>query len=164
MRRVDYYYRRNTISLSFGLEAHEFGKLLKRLYHEENMSAQEIVDLIKTKANVTISPKSIQRQVKLMGLIRTGADAFRLAAKRGRVQWAYKSEKMKKRGLATSLRYSILKRDGFRCVLCGLDASNSLLEVDHVLAKVSGGTDESSNLRTLCHECNLGKRVIEKER
>ena len=56
------------------------------------------------------------------------------------------------------LRYDIMKRDGFRCVLCGRSASDGIkLHVDHIVPVSRGGKTEESNLRTLCEECNLGK-------
>lgn len=51
-----------------------------------------------------------------------------------------------------------MKRDGFRCVLCGRTAADGVkLHVDHILPVSKGGKTEVDNLRTLCDECNLGK-------
>ena len=55
------------------------------------------------------------------------------------------------------LRYVVLSRDHFRCVLCGADASGTTLHVDHVTPASLGGERTEANLRTLCVECNLGK-------
>lgn len=61
--------------------------------------------------------------------------------------------------MSHSLRYDIMKRDGFRCVLCGRSANEHIiLHVDHILPVSKGGKTEYSNLRTLCNECNMGKR------
>ena len=61
--------------------------------------------------------------------------------------------------MSASLRYDIMKRDGFRCVLCGAQASEGVkLHVDHIRPVSKGGKTEWSNLRTLCDYCNLGKR------
>lgn len=61
--------------------------------------------------------------------------------------------------MSSSLRYDIMKRDGFRCVLCGRSASEGVkLHVDHILPVSRGGKTEYGNLRTLCCECNMGKR------
>lgn len=57
------------------------------------------------------------------------------------------------------LRFMVLKRDGYRCQLCGRNAQDGIkLEVDHKIAVVRGGTDELPNLWTLCFDCNRGKR------
>ena len=60
--------------------------------------------------------------------------------------------------MTPSLRYAVMQRDGFRCVLCGASAQDGAkLHVDHVLPVSKGGKTEISNLRTLCDRCNLGK-------
>lgn len=62
--------------------------------------------------------------------------------------------------MTPSLRYEILQRDGFRCVLCGRSQLEDgvKLEVDHIVPISKGGKTERSNLRTLCQDCNRGKR------
>ena len=55
------------------------------------------------------------------------------------------------------LRYSIMKRDNFMCVLCGRRPPEVELHVDHIKPVSKGGTNDESNLRTLCADCNMGK-------
>ena len=58
-----------------------------------------------------------------------------------------------------SLRYDVLKRDGFRCCYCGRSQADGVkLHVDHIIPVAKGGRTELSNLQTLCAECNMGKR------
>ena len=58
-----------------------------------------------------------------------------------------------------SLRYDILKRDGFKCSICGASALDGIkLHVDHIRPISKGGKTTPDNLRTLCSRCNLGKR------
>ncbi|MCX5638284.1 MAG: HNH endonuclease [Planctomycetota bacterium] len=62
--------------------------------------------------------------------------------------------------LNAALRFAIMKRDGFRCQICGRDASkdNSVrLQVDHIVPVARWGRTIESNLQTLCDECNRGK-------
>lgn len=47
-------------------------------------------------------------------------------------------------------RLMILERDNYTCAYCGREAT----EVDHILAKANGGTDEPSNLVAACKPCN----------
>ena len=62
----------------------------------------------------------------------------------------------RERGLP--LRYDVLERDGFRCVICGRSAKDKLkLHVDHIVPICRGGESTMDNMRTLCEECNLGK-------
>ena len=59
----------------------------------------------------------------------------------------------------SSIRYDILKRDRFKCVICGRSAKDGVkLHVDHIIPVSKGGKTEYSNLRTLCDACNFGKR------
>jgi len=62
--------------------------------------------------------------------------------------------------MTSSKRYDIMKRDGFKCKLCGISADEGAkLEVDHILAVSRGGKSTDNNLRTLCRECNQGKKA-----
>ena len=68
------------------------------------------------------------------------------------------SKAYQRQAMTPSLRYDIMKRDGFRCVICGRSAKDGVqLHVDHILPVSKGGKTIPSNLRTLCSECNLGK-------
>lgn len=48
----------------------------------------------------------------------------------------------------------IMARDGYRCLKCG---STKQLSKDHVQPIASGGSDDASNLQTLCSPCNSAK-------
>ncbi len=57
-------------------------------------------------------------------------------------------------------RFAIMQRDGFRCQLCGRTAQDGVkLEVDHKHPRAKGGTNDPSNLWTLCFDCNRGKSI-----
>lgn len=57
-----------------------------------------------------------------------------------------------------TLRYEVLKRAKFRCELCGISAEEKALEVDHIIPRNQGGTDNPWNLQALCYSCNAMKR------
>lgn len=60
--------------------------------------------------------------------------------------------------MSDSLRYDVLKRDGFRCKICGASAEEGAkLHVDHIIPVSKGGKTEMNNLQTLCDRCNIGK-------
>lgn len=52
------------------------------------------------------------------------------------------------------IRNAVCERDGWRCLWCG---KAGRLEVDHIVPRSQGGTDDPANLRTLCRKCH-GKR------
>jgi hypothetical protein len=59
--------------------------------------------------------------------------------------------------ISPTRRFSILARDGFRCVYCGSSPDVAELRVDHVTPVIGGGGDDDGNLATACHPCNAGK-------
>ena len=59
--------------------------------------------------------------------------------------------------LSLKVRWDVLKRDNYRCVRCGKRPPDVVLEVDHKVSVKCGGTNDISNLRTLCWPCNHGK-------
>ena len=60
--------------------------------------------------------------------------------------------------ISGSIRYNILKDAKFRCELCGISADTKALEVDHIMPRNKGGSDEINNLQALCYSCNAMKR------
>ena len=78
-----------------------------------------------------------------------------------KIKYQTSDEMRKKRArsqMTDKLRYQILKRDGFRCKLCGRSAEDGVkLHVDHIIPVSKGGETVPSNLRTLCETCNWGK-------
>lgn len=46
-----------------------------------------------------------------------------------------------------------MQRDRGICQLCGAPAT----EVDHVIPRDAGGSDEPANLRALCHDCHASE-------
>ena len=145
-----------------------FNKIISDLYLGSNFSGQEISDELFIKTGILITSRSIQRQLKKLGIIRGFSEAFNISIKKGRKSYAHlrrtvKSKDMRK-GIRPKLRYEVLSRDNFKCVLCGNTAADDRLEVDHIKPVVYGGTNETGNLRTLCAECNKGKMLAEERK
>lgn len=55
--------------------------------------------------------------------------------------------------------WTVLTRDGWKCLSCGRSAREDgvLLEVDHIIPRSKGGSNDIENLQTLCKKCNIGK-------
>lgn len=71
-----------------------------------------------------------------------------------------KIPKEKSRNVPLKMRLAVLKRDGYKCVLCGRSPATHTgvtLHLDHIEPYANGGATAKGNLRTLCHECNLGR-------
>jgi|LakMenE18May11ns_1017448.scaffolds.fasta_scaffold9833941_3 hypothetical protein len=79
------------------------------------------------------------------------------------VGYAYPDGKAKlrtSRKIDLAQRFRVLKRDSFRCVVCGASPSVTPgveLQVDHIVPYSRGGESIEANLQTLCLNCNQGK-------
>src|SRR5215204_2517390 len=76
--------------------------------------------------------------------------------RRGRRIWQHR--RVSSGYIPGTLRYEVLKRARFRCELCGVSADVRALEVDHIVPRNKGGTDDPDNLQALCYSCNSMKR------
>jgi ATP adenylyltransferase len=77
-------------------------------------------------------------------------------AKRGEQIWQHR--KLSTGYISGTLKYEVLKKAQFHCELCGISADVRALEVDHIVPRNLGGTDDPSNLQALCYSCNSMKR------
>lgn len=156
MKEKDYRYIKQ-YAIEKRMEWNDYEMEIGKRY-QLGMSAPQIAEVInKQTGDNIISARSIQRRLKKLGIIRNQGDAYRLAVSQGRIKWVYKSDKIKRKTIKKRLRYQILERDNFRCVLCGANGKTAVLEVDHIIPIQQGQNDDPSNLQTLCHECNHGK-------
>jgi 5-methylcytosine-specific restriction endonuclease McrA len=71
-----------------------------------------------------------------------------------------KTKSSRVRSIPIGVRYDVLKRDHFKCVLCGDSPAINLkcsLQIDHIHPFSQGGKTTKDNLRILCSKCNQGK-------
>ena len=95
-----------------------------------------------------------QQVQELMSLCQNRIDGY-IESRGGRI-WVHRS---KSAGyISGSLRYNLLKQAKFRCELCGTPADQKALEVDHIIPRNKGGSDDPSNFQILCYSCNASKR------
>ena len=59
-----------------------------------------------------------------------------------------------------SIRYKVLARDR-KCCLCGNGPDGAPLEVDHIIPRSKGGSNNMENLQVLCRPCNQGKSNLD---
>ena len=63
------------------------------------------------------------------------------------------------------LRQRILERDNYLCQSCLMQGRYvTATDVDHIVPIAHGGTDDESNLQSLCHECHKVKTAKERLR
>lgn len=68
------------------------------------------------------------------------------------------------RNINWRLRFIVMRRDAFKCKVCGRTPatdSTVILHVDHIEAWSKGGRTVLENLQTLCSICNIGKSDLE---
>lgn len=65
----------------------------------------------------------------------------------------------KRSSISLKLRFEVFKSDDYTCRICGASVNDKgvKLEVDHKIPVADGGSDNKSNLWTLCFKCNRGK-------
>jgi ATP-dependent helicase IRC3 len=56
------------------------------------------------------------------------------------------------------LKAVVKARDGYRCLCCG-ETNQRRLQIDHIVPRYNGGTNEVENLQTLCRLCNQIKGI-----
>ena len=71
------------------------------------------------------------------------------------------------RDIGLRVRFMVMKRDNFKCCICGRSPANNPgleLHIDHIIPWSKGGETVIDNLQTLCSDCNLGKgNIFEKD-
>lgn len=60
--------------------------------------------------------------------------------------------------ISGNVRYKVLSQAKYHCELCGIAADQKALDVDHIVPRNRGGSDDISNLQALCYSCNRMKR------
>ncbi|QDZ39438.1 HNH endonuclease [Euhalothece natronophila Z-M001] len=56
------------------------------------------------------------------------------------------------------VREYVFQRDNYQCRSCGKKQTQTALEVDHIIPIANGGSNDISNLQTLCRRCNNQKK------
>ena len=60
--------------------------------------------------------------------------------------------------ISGSVNYRVHRCAQGRCECCGAHEHQRALEVDHIIPRNQGGSDDITNLQALCFRCNAGKR------
>jgi 5-methylcytosine-specific restriction endonuclease McrA len=56
------------------------------------------------------------------------------------------------------VRKYVFQRNNYQCQSCGKNQKQVKLTIDHIIPLAKGGTNDLSNLQTLCLECNQRKK------
>jgi 5-methylcytosine-specific restriction enzyme A len=64
-------------------------------------------------------------------------------------------EKSKRISFPKEVREYVFQRDNHQCLSCG---KTTKLSIDHIIPLATGGSNDLSNLQTLCSSCNSKKK------
>jgi diadenosine tetraphosphate (Ap4A) HIT family hydrolase/5-methylcytosine-specific restriction endonuclease McrA len=94
------------------------------------------------------------QRTELRRLLETKLDQY--VAKRGERIWQHR--KLGLGDISGTVKYEVLRRASLCCELCGVSNRERALEVDHIVPRNHGGSDDVANLQSLCYSCNAMKR------
>ncbi|MGK7932771.1 MAG: HNH endonuclease [Microcystaceae cyanobacterium] len=57
-----------------------------------------------------------------------------------------------------SVRKYVFQRNNYQCQSCGKTYQETDLQIDHIIPLAKGGSNDISNLQTLCSRCNQRKK------
>lgn len=126
---------------------------------EEDMSHGPVVDWVEDKYKQLYNkkPRDIWRSIR--NLHEAG---FLIKVKKG--VYRYDPDAVKQRELkdfTQEQKEAILKRDGYKCVICGRGKKEGVeLHVDHIKPKYLGGKSTIENGQTLCAQHNFIKKTL----
>jgi hypothetical protein len=110
-------------------------------------------DQFRLEASVTKLTKP--ERAKLVTLCQEAIAKFKAA--RGAAIWEHRRPGL---GIIPGRqRYETLKAAGFRCELCGVSADERALDVDHILPRKHGGTDDAARISRRCAGSATATRV-----
>jgi 5-methylcytosine-specific restriction enzyme A len=107
-----------------------------------------------------IARKAIRELINEVNTHKKSQSAKQIASKsevRSSQSKINKKKQARSRHIPSSIRVSVLNRDKYKCVFCGRNSKHIELEVDHIIPFSKGGSNDISNLQTLCFDCNRGK-------
>ena len=103
--------------------------------------------------SLLVEPLTYQERAEIMALCEQKLGAF--LKQRGLGTWDYRL--FEADPVPSDVRFRVLAASNGRCALCGATSKERRIEVDHVLPRSKGGSNDIENLQALCDECNRGK-------
>jgi ATP adenylyltransferase len=104
---------------------------------------------------LTVDPKKMTQEERSAVLKLSEESVERYLGKRGTA--AYDHRRAALGYISGSVRYEVLRRAGGRCELCGVSIEERAIEIDHIIPRKHGGSDDPTNLQALCYKCNANK-------
>lgn len=132
---------------------------------EEQVAFAETVDRLVKRARqdslFSVSTAHIKQFASELGIDTSRQLSLLTNAASTRLQKEFGGQEPKRqRTLTNSIKIEVFKRDNYTCQECGA-GREAKLHVHHIIPFSRGGSDEMSNLITLCESCNeaIGNRI-----
>lgn len=134
------------------------GLPVKKFCETEDEMFRKMIDSIREDSTVEIRLRYCTPKGECLAerTVRTDYRGLKEAySSRRKREAARLAEEYERSKLSASLRYDVMIRDRFRCVLCGAAREDGAeLFVDYIRPVSDGGKTEMDNLRTLCSRCS----------
>ncbi len=142
-------------------------KLIEYRVVQERATFADIVDKLVKRARqdnlFSVSTAHIKQFASELGIDTSRQLSLLTNAVSTRLQKEFGGQEPKRtRTLTNSIKIEVFKRDNYICQECGA-SREAKLHVHHIIPFSRGGSDEMSNLITLCESCNeaIGNRIYE---
>ena len=123
--------------------------VIGRLYESGNYTTVQLSKIY------GISVRQVQRIAGMQGVVRTASESNKLISPLKNYKKVPIELRAKRKQLLQRVRYSMIVDHPY-CSLCGLTVTDGIkLEIDHIDNDATNNA--ASNLRVLCHRCNVGK-------
>lgn len=127
----------------------ELHSAIARLYKTGDYTVENLAK------QYNVTTRTIQRIAKKNGVIRTQAEANKIAAPLKHYRTIPLSMRAPRKSISQKLRFELVTSHPF-CTLCGMRPSDGVrLEVDHI--DENSTNNDMSNFQILCTLCNVGK-------
>lgn len=130
-----------------------------KTHANEDMAHSPVVDWVEAKYKRLYKKKPRDTWRSIRNLHETG---FLTKVKKGIYRYDPSAvRKHKLEDFTHEQKEEILKRDGYKCVICGRGLKDGIeLQIDHIKPKYLGGKSDIENGQTLCAQHNFIKKTL----
>lgn len=140
------------------LEAHyqvsSLNTLIADLYSKNKLSSIQISEKFQSEANISFTPRAIQRILKDNDIIRSKKESFNLSLESGRMKKHIGEWRKYLSPISSTKKFKVFEDHAYRCSTCG----KNLNEVQHIrvlriIPLEQGGDNSLKNLHLQCNIC-----------
>lgn len=141
--------------LSADLSQLEYYEQITKGYPTQTLKRHSIIEQDRHIFRICPEARSINEWERASLVALCDAKIADYIAQRQDSLWRHRSQNFDP--IPGTLRYLVLKRAMGRCEACGISNQVRALQVDHIIPRNKGGTNDLFNLQALCSLCNIEK-------